>query len=535
MEVFEVKNKKGTKEIKYDDFLKNIRSSLDDLKKEVNSESLLLDNIEKKKLIKSRKEIHNYIFSLFVDKINNDKEFSRKLHLIADKFFKNFLFEAFFCEEDSIRERLRNAINLYFCFKNIWENIFVSELWDLIWKENAKKLVLIWFVESYFWELNNNKEAKWIFQFTYGTAKWLGLINNWIDYRNDPIKSARAAAKLLKYNILAVVKHKWRYKELLNHQYSVSYNDILLALEFYNWGLLANLKRFPNTVEEYDQILKELFLGYKEIFDKYYKSCKHRCKLTKEDIYRIRQFEKKYFKRSYSLVLKWQKSVKTVWNHIKLVILQQFKYPWKFEWAVKFFGFLSNLNEKELKRYGIDRESDSYVLYDYHKLISKINLILPKWVSLKLKIGDNILSFKYWWEKFNELVDKIYKQIEDLEIKYRRYKYILYTVKKWDSLWKIWKKFNLGKKWITLYKFKKINWLKTDRILVGHKLRILVSIILVSKHLTKEKLKFILENRILDYLEHKGIIKIYRYKLKDLRENRYIYKNIIFIKNNLLK
>ncbi len=299
------------------------------LKPEINKKVLTIREIH-------RKDINDYVFTLFNYYPKPDQVIPTKdLQEISNLFFQNFATEYWFSDKRT-KSIVTKWIYNYKKYKKQREKIFVKELWPIIWKKQAKKLVLIWFVESYFGAQNNNKIAKWPFQLTYFTAKKYWLIKNWKDYRNYPILSAQAAAKHLKNIFLRWEKLHWK----------ITQDTIWLALADYNGWIINHLKKYPKTIEEYTTTLKNIYLDYNWIITQYSK-----WKLNYQNfLKKKKQIDKKYFKWNYSLLTlnfkKWTKKAKQInyWkNRLKLVIIQQFKYPWKLEGAWK---FIHNYNKK---------------------------------------------------------------------------------------------------------------------------------------------------------------------------------------------
>ncbi len=452
----------------------------------------------------------------------------------------------------------RGVIERYYLYKDYWAKIFENNLWEIVWNKRAAELVLVWFVESYFWYLNNNLIAKGPYQFTYSTWKLYWLIKRWEDLRNHPLLSAEAASKLIRDNIFRVLVYKWKVaqvKEIVKEneiyvikkwdslksiwkkywypfEFLKAYNwlkttklkvwqkllipkfdkrisnlisddDIYLALEMYNWGLITHLKKFPKTIEEYDTILKDLYLEYKFVIKKCWNDIS--CLKTK-----LRLVESKYFKKGYSLVFNKEWEFKTNYNElldkVEWVIFQQFKYPWKIVAAKKFFSLI----DRYMWQF-------NYVLVNREYILKNLSLYLPWWYKIKFKYSPYALPINivYNGEKFDELVEKYYKEVsESYKVKFVKDRY--YIVKKGDNLFNIWKRFVKPKE-IRFRDFLRINHLtKKSKIYPGQK------IIIPKTAVVKEKL--VSKNLFRKKLERKIIYSLY--KLWVLKEDVFIiYKN----------
>jgi len=148
------------------------------------------------------------------------------------------------------------------------------------------------------------------------------------------------------------------------------------------------------------------------------------------------------------------------------------------------------------------------------------------------KIINVKFELVYKWETFEEFVEKIYEKVPEIKKK----KLILdkhYSVRKWDSLHKIWKRFGLKKKWISLEAFKKFNRLKSNEIKVWQELKIPKVIEVFEKAISKEKLDMALKRQILKILENKWIV--YRYKYTIIKSGKGLNKQIVLIRNGSKK
>src|SRR4029434_8272057 len=81
----------------------------------------------------------------------------------------------------------------------------VSEFREILTKAGVpEELAFLPLVESSFDNVRSKAGAVGVWQFTKGTGKLYLTINNKVDERLDPTKAARAAARLLRDNYLAL-------------------------------------------------------------------------------------------------------------------------------------------------------------------------------------------------------------------------------------------------------------------------------------------------------------------------------------------
>ncbi len=524
-----------------------------------------------------RREIENFNISVEKHLFSVLRKYEKPWKKIDKDSLKKF--ENLFYKE-YLKERnywiVKKWVVFYEVFKPLWEEIFIDQLGDILWENRAKKLLMIWWVESYFGMKDNNRHAKWFFQFTKDTGKLYWLVWFWRDLRKDPVFSAKAAAMLIRNNIFSVLVKTWKVnkdflkyidkiwvyeikkwdtiKEIaqrynLNPEFLLKINllmnnklnpkllkqgqkvyipvsfkksikdyiledDIFLALEMYNGWIINRFKKFPKSIVEYDTILKDLYLEYRYVL-------KVRCRrnvicLRK----RLRFVERKYFKWWYSLVFKssWElisNNSNKLLKHIEFIIFQQFKYPWKYYWAIKFLDRYEKLILKDKPK-----------LVDFKDLWEYIKFAFSKWEYIRIwKI-----KVKYNWESFEDFISKIEKHISTV----KKEKLIIkgyYTVRRWDTLFSIWKRY-VKKSRISLYKFMKINWIDNARYLkVGQKLKIpsykIVNISLYSRC----QIENIVLRKIKENLKRRWRLYEYRFGIKQNWENKVLIYLVILSNN----
>jgi len=428
-----------------------------------------------------------------------------ELSTIWDLHFKLFLFETF--KTQSIRSKgvLRGAINHYYKFKDIYEKIFIDNLSNLVWIDWAKKLVFIWFVETYFWAYKRkNSIASWIFQFTKVTAKKYWLFINWFDYRDDPVLSAQATAKYMSYVIRKRKKKLWKDGNI---------EDIIfLSLEEYNWWLITKLKKNVKTIQEYDSLLKDMYLEYVYVIKKSKNIEELRKKLIK--------LWKKYFKKKpffikkvkgknwkitwdlYSHTFSKKRKKKMIKNLENIIMIQQFKYPWKLYGASKFFSYINKLPDEIKKEKNI---LINYKLWDYVEITDIIKFVEKYfvWKCIDLSIWTKNIKYKVKsTDNFETVVNNIYEKIPTKKQKIMIVDKI-YVVRKNDTLQKICIKHNLKNLWITISMFKRFNKLRGDKIMVGQKLKIPNYVMKDIKIISKTELSNIVRDKLAKLISDK--------------------------------
>ncbi len=296
-----------------------------DKKISFDKESLLVNsNLESSRKINFRRT-NEYIWNLFRRYWNKNIPLW-KLEQLKDMYYQSF-YNEFFISNNKINKPLLRSVQEYYMYKKQWNQIFEKNLWIFMSNDLAQKFEILWYVESYFWKNNNNKIAKWPFQFTANAWNTYDLVDRekWIlvnDYRNDPLKSAEGAWKHLrdlffsllikrnkldkndvleykkvkikkwdsffwlarKYNVntsivvwfnkimwqniktLTIWKEIYIPTKLRNLQSKIKTEDMAFVLSIYNWWLYNRIRiKNIDTMNEYINILKKIYNNYKYV------------------------------------------------------------------------------------------------------------------------------------------------------------------------------------------------------------------------------------------------------------------------------
>ena len=488
-------------------------------------------------------------------------------------YYYQALYNELFDSSWDINKKLIPVIKDYFLYRKKWERIFENNLNLVLEKNVSRRLPIIGYIESYFWNNNWNRIAKGPFQFTADSWVTYGLVERkkWIlvsDYRNDPIKAADAASKhlrdifiyrlidskkiqesdVLEYEKLLIkpgdtfvkLSEKydtnirlirwfntlkwnkvdklvaWKYlyipTKLNNLVDKIDNDDLFFVLSMYNGGLLSRLKTKPKTVLDYVNILKNIYLDFVYII----RSAKSSNQLRKSILWLNRKYFKKgkwLFISKTSFIRKLQKKSlrykkKFMLRHIRTIVLQQFGYFWKFLGAVKLLQEIENKKEL-LKKYQLREAKD----------IFKLNLFKD---DLYQYLPNKCVSFDFWdkgygsvcinspWFTFEKLLQTADGLFQVMNVKdnilIRDKKYI---VRKGDSLWKVWKKFELDKKWITLQQFIDFNQLSSQVLRVGQIIYIPKEKYELLSKLSLHKKQKALEEKILELLKRNYVVRTY--------------------------
>ena len=554
-----------------------------DKKISFDKESLLNNNTIEISRKTNFSRTNRYIWQLFY-KYWNKKIPLEKLEQLKDMYFQSF-YNEFFISKDKINKPLLKSVQEYYIYKKQWDNIFENNLWLFLSKDLAKQFEILWYVESYFWKNNYNKIAKWPFQFTENTwntynlvdKKWHILIN---DYRNDPLKSADAASKHLrdlffsilikrnklekndvleykrikikkwdtffwlsrKYNVnISVIvwfnKIMWKNikklsiwqeiyipTKLKSLQSKINTENIAFVLSIYNWWLYNRLRlKNVDTMNGYINILNKIYNNYKYVI--------LRSKSSNSLLSWVNKVNKMYFKKwKWLFTNKWKwiqklryKSLnykkRFILNHIQEIILQQVSYFFKFTGAVKFFNYLEkNKNILKFKwlvfdkiSRKIDLEHDNLADYLYMNNI-KFDFDKEWYISINTK--------KYTFSKFEKEVSWL------LDILWA-WKLILvekekYIVKKWDNLTKIFRKFNLKKKWISFKQFISFNRLLNYKLRIWQVLSIPKKKYKLLSELSEDKKQKWLKYKLIKKLKEKYVVRSYKV-IEDTKAKNEIY------------
>jgi len=204
-----------------------------------------------------------------------------------------------------------------------------------------------------------------------------------------------------------------------------------------------------------------------------------------------------------------------------MVALQQSGYFWKFLWAVELLNYFSN-KPNLLKKYNIS-QYDKITNFNLFK--SDIYKYLPNKciIFTAKKKGTGAVCFNQEWFTFNKILHMTKDILKLMDLKGE----ILvpdkkYVVKKWDSLWKIWSKFKLGKKWISFSDFKEFNQISFQKIDLWQVLVIPKKVNDGLYKLPSYKQKKILVQKILDLLKKNYVVRTYDV-VKDSKPTKVIY------------
>jgi len=509
---------------------------------------------------------------------------------LKNMYFYSF-YNEFFIWKDKINKPLLKSVQEYYIYKKQWDKNFKNNLWVFMSWELAKKFEILWYVESYFWKNNHNRIAKWPFQFTANTWNTYNLVDRKRhilvnDYRNDPLKSADAASKHLrdlffyllikrnkleKKDVLTYKKikiHKWDTFFWLSRKYNVNISlivwfnkvmwknvkklsiweeihiptkikslqsklqteDIAFVLSIYNWWLYNRLKnKKVDTINEYINILKKIYNDYNYVVLK--------SKDSNSLLSWINKVNKIYFKKwRWLFTHKWKwihklrnKSLNNqkrfILKHIKEIILQQSSYFWKFAWAVDFFNNLEKNKENLELRWliigdvpkKIDLEHDNLADYLYGENIE---------FDFKEKWYISINTKEYTFSKFEKevygLCDLLWAWKLVLVEKER------YIVKKWDNMTKIWRKFKLKEKWISLKQFILFNKLLTTNLQIWQLLSIPKKKYQLLSELSEYKKQKMLKWILIKKIKEKYIVRWYNV-IEDTKPKKELY---MLSKNN---
>jgi len=528
------------------------------------------DNLEISRKINFRRT-NDYIWNLF-RKYWNENISLEKIEKLENMYYQSF-YNEFFLSNNKINKPLLKSVQEYYMYRKQWDQIFEANLWMFMSSSLAQKFEILWYVESYFWKNNNNKIAKWPFQFTENTWNTYDLVDRTKhilvdDYRNDPLKSADAASKHLRdlfFKIL-IKRHKLEKADILDYekikikswdsffwlarkynvntsviiwfnkimwnniknlvpwqeiyiptkirnlQEKVNTEDMAFVLSIYNWWLYDRLRiKNVNTINEYINILKRMYNDYKYVVFK--------SKSSYSLLHWVKKVNSIYFKHwRWLFTHKWEwisklkhKSLnykkRFILRHMKEVILQQSSYFWKFMWAVKFFNYLQD-NKEILEAnwlvFGWKLEKIDFNNINLASYLSGEHIdFYFKWKSpVYLAINTPNFTFQKFVKTFDWLAD--FMKAGRVVILVEKEKYI---VKRWDSLIKIYKKFNLKEKRIYLNQFRTFNNLLTNNLQVWQVLLIPKKKYQLLSQLSKYEKDKYLKYKLLQKLKEKYIIR----------------------------
>lgn len=205
-----------------------------------------------------------------------------------------------------------------------WKDIFLNELWEIIWNEKSKELFLLSYLESIFDpESVSPYWAVWYFQLLPWVAKdfWMKNTND----LKDPIKSAKIAAKYLKYLLWesnwdlreALLKYNWWFtNRLLDKNVENAKNNIIE---------ISNRLLYCKSIIKNEKVsVEELITRITNIHTKYFDP-----KTIRDWKYHFRILDDNDKKRvSKDDIEKW------IDKYIMDTLKQQYFYPEQFE-AVK--------------------------------------------------------------------------------------------------------------------------------------------------------------------------------------------------------
>jgi len=546
-------------------------------------ESLLNDNFVEISRKNNFWRTNKYIWELFRQYWNKNIP-REKMEELKNMYFHSF-YNEFFIWKDKINKSLLKSVQEYYMYKKQWDKNFENNLWLFMSWELAKKFETLWYVESYFWKNNSNKIAKWPFQFTANTWNTYNLVDRKRhilinDYRNDPLKSADAASKHLrdlffdllikrnkidksdvleykkikiqkwdtffwlsrKYNMNTSVivwfnKIMWKKVKKLsiwqeiyiptkirNLRSKIHTEDMAFVLSIYNWWLYNRLKiKHIDTMNKYVNILKKIYNDYKYIV--------LRSKSSNSLLSWVNKVNKIYFKKWRWLFThrwKWIRKLRYkslnykkrfILRHIQEVVLQQSSYFWKFAWAVNFFNYLDKHKENLKSKWlvfnnipkKIDLENDNLADYLYGEIIE---------FDFEKKWDIVINTKKYDFKKFEKevywLCDLLWAWKLILIEKER------YIVKKWDNLTKIWRKFKLKEKWISLKQFILFNKLLTTNLQLWQLLSIPKKKYQLLSKLSEYKKQKILKWILIKKIKEKYIVRWYNV-IEDTKPKKELY------------
>ena len=384
-------------------------------------------------------------------------------------------------------------------FLNILENgyKYLPLIKDAILKSDVPhELLSVAIAESYLSSfVKSNKKAMGLWQFMPATAKRFGLkIDEYVDERKDPIKSTKAAIQYLEY------LHKF-------------FGKWYLAIVAYNAGEARVLEAVVRV--KVDKLCEKLgkkckkdkkIRQYRQIIKNYQK----RGRYAFRDLYALYK-NLNYIDIKLNDLLKFQKGLKRQYlpketrEYILKIIAMSFLFnsddfinytntyllnsgvlsELKRVYVPKGTSiyYVSNILEVDYKKLRMDNMHLNYAFtppYKYYIYIPYNKLALfkskfkPKsfFIVYRVKKGDTLIKIA---KKFGTRVSIIkdynklgkYLQISQKLIIPLHYRYIKYKVKQGDSLIKIAKKFG-----VKLEKIKKINNLNSDLLRVGQILKI---------------------------------------------------------------
>ena len=429
-------------------------------------------------------------FFLYADIYNNKNISVLNALDIDDSFIRNDKLQSFY---KSYLLKRREY------FLNVLENgyKYVPLIKDAILKSDVPhELLSVAIAESYLSSfVKSHKKAMGLWQFMPATAKRFGLrIDEYVDERKDPVKSTKAAIEYLEY------LHKF-------------FGKWYLAIVAYNAGEARVLEAVVRV--KVDKICESLgkkckkdkeIKKYRQIIKNYQK----RGKYAFNDLYTLYK-KLNYINIKLNDLLKFQKGLRRQYlpketrEYILKIIAMSFLFNSDdfINYTNTYLlnsGILSELkrvdvpkgtslyyvsdvlgiNYKKLKRdnmhlnYAFTPPYKYYIYIPYNKLALFRSKFKPKsfFIVYTVKKGDTLIKIaKKFGVKVKIIKDynKIgkYLQISQKLIIPLHYEYIKYKVKSGDSLIKIAKKFG-----VKLEKIKKINNLDSDLLRVGQILKI---------------------------------------------------------------
>lgn len=314
-------------------------------------------------------------------------------------------------KKDMWSKEWAEALIRYKHYEKQWESIFKKH-WLHKWTS------LLAYTESRVWQnAKSNAWAWWYFQFTEESGRNWWLKIDWtIDERNDPIKSAEAAAKYLKYlwddwfDYEKFVKYKSKLTDI--REYEVKENDKLYSVAKKLWVSWKILKEYNNISWDDLQVWQILKFPSKKSLNSI-----HDDSIKKDTFY----LALACYNWSIVTKLKWQNSQ---------FISNYNEYLSRLSWLIKEINWYSQeisimyktVNETNLIKY-INRTIDIYkrIQWRYFNKQMKdweevwfFNNTINKLISLKnWQINLNIINefkniiYKTRTNKYNKITSKL--------------------------------------------------------------------------------------------------------------------------------